>query len=48
MYQGNRMADNINHDAHLYGALFGIVFTGILRPDFLSEFIGKLLQYSPF
>ncbi len=48
LYQGNRMSDNINHEAHMYGAIFGIVFTGILRPQFLSEFLGQILNYSPF
>ncbi|MBA3648339.1 MAG: rhomboid family intramembrane serine protease [Chitinophagales bacterium] len=38
--------DNINHDAHFYGALCGIIFTLLLRPAFGSEFIGKLLHVS--
>jgi membrane associated rhomboid family serine protease len=32
-YQSKRMGDNINHDAHLYGALYGILFTLALVPD---------------
>lgn len=31
-YQGKRMGDNINHDAHLYGALYGILFTLVTVP----------------
>uniref|UniRef100_UPI004048D856 rhomboid family intramembrane serine protease n=2 Tax=Roseivirga sp. TaxID=1964215 RepID=UPI004048D856 len=34
-----RNADNINHDAHLFGALYGMIFTLILRPSTLSTFI---------
>jgi membrane associated rhomboid family serine protease len=34
-----RNADNINHDAHLFGALYGMIFTLILRPSTLSSFI---------
>ncbi|WP_236705086.1 rhomboid family intramembrane serine protease [Hymenobacter sp. AT01-02] len=31
-YMGRRRGDNINHDAHFYGALYGIVVTLILIP----------------
>ncbi|RPD50453.1 rhomboid family intramembrane serine protease [Hymenobacter sediminis] len=31
-YMGRRRGDNINHDAHFYGALYGIVLTIILIP----------------
>lgn len=31
-FQGRRMGDNINHDAHLYGALYGILFTLVAIP----------------
>lgn len=34
-YQGKRSGSNINHDAHLYGALFGILFCAILFPSSL-------------
>jgi len=36
--------DNIGHDAHLYGALFGVVFTVIVYPRSLSIFAEKLMQ----
>ncbi len=48
LYWGKNMSDNINHDAHLYGALFGMVFTGILRPTLFGEFLQQLLRYTPF
>jgi len=47
-YKSNNLSDNINHDAHLYGALFGMTFTTILRPRFLFEFIEQLSRFSLF
>jgi membrane associated rhomboid family serine protease len=44
-YAGKKMSDNINHDAHLYGSLFGIVFTFILRPAVLVEFFNQIMEY---
>ena len=44
-YSGKRSSDNINHDAHLYGSLFGIVFTIILRPSVLLEFIERIKNF---
>lgn len=48
IYQGRRMADNINHDAHLYGALFGIVFSIIIHPRVIVSFFQQVIQYNPF
>ncbi|MBK6263490.1 rhomboid family intramembrane serine protease [Marivirga sp. S37H4] len=47
-YQGKRMSDNINHDAHLYGAAFGIVFTIAVWPGVIPHFIDQLSQFSLF
>lgn len=38
----------INHDAHLYGALFGIVFTILLRPAVLPSFIEQIINWKGF
>ena len=32
-YMGRRGGDNINHDAHFWGAVFGFVFTLAVMPD---------------
>ncbi len=40
--------DNIGHDAHLYGALFGIVFTVLVYPEALSIFMERLLEGPSF
>ena len=45
-YQGKRMADNINHDAHLFGALFGLIFTVVLRPTVVLNFIGEVTSWA--
>lgn len=42
-YMNKRGGDNINHSAHLFGALFGIIFTYILWPDILPYFMSKLM-----
>jgi membrane associated rhomboid family serine protease len=34
--------DNINHDAHLYGALCGLFITAILHPEILPVFAQKI------
>jgi membrane associated rhomboid family serine protease len=47
-YQGKRMADNVNHDAHLYGALFGIVFSIAVYPSVIGNFIQQILDYRLF
>lgn len=44
-YSGKKMSDNINHDAHLFGALFGIVFTFLLRPKVIVDFIQQIMDF---
>ncbi|MBA3898866.1 MAG: rhomboid family intramembrane serine protease [Bacteroidetes bacterium] len=40
-----KASDNINHDAHFMGALFGIAFTIAIRPTFAVEFYQQILMY---
>lgn len=46
IYMGKRGGDNVNHDAHLWGSLFGIAFTLILvfsmRPDIMPYIINDV------
>lgn len=44
-YQGRKANDNINHDAHLYGALFGFLFCAILYPRSLPYFVEQIRQW---
>ncbi|MFM2155721.1 MAG: hypothetical protein RL516_470 [Bacteroidota bacterium] len=39
-----RGGTNINHDAHFYGAIFGLLYTIILDPSILKYFINILLN----
>jgi len=47
-FQGKRMADNINHDAHLYGALFGVIFSIAIEPGVIMSFFDQVLNYKIF
>ncbi len=41
-YASRNSSDHINHDAHFYGALTGILITVIYHPDIVPYFIGQL------
>ncbi|MCX2453048.1 rhomboid family intramembrane serine protease [Pedobacter sp. PLR] len=38
-----RSSDNINHDAHLFGALTGMIVTVLLVPGIIPHFISRLI-----
>ncbi len=42
---GKQNKDNIAHDAHMLGALFGFVFPILLKPDLFGDFIDKLFAF---
>ena len=35
--------DNVGHEAHFWGAVFGLVFTGILKPELFTSFIKQII-----
>lgn len=39
-----RGGDNVNHDAHLWGALYGVLFTIAARPEAASMFVDQIKQ----
>jgi len=48
-YQSSkRSKDKINHDAHLYGALFGLVFCIVLYPDSIGLFVEQMKTWKLF
>lgn len=42
-YMSRRQIDNVNHDAHLYGALFGFLLPGILKPEIFKIFFEQIM-----
>lgn len=44
-YQGKRSRDNINHDAHLYGSLFGALFCIVVYPPSLTNFYEQISMW---
>ncbi len=47
-YMGKKGGGNINHDAHLWGALFGIVLTIGLKPSLAISFVNELKNFSNY
>jgi membrane associated rhomboid family serine protease len=52
IYMGKRGGDNINHDAHLWGSVFGAVFTillvALLQPQLFGPILDELSRPSLF
>ena len=44
-FQGRRANDNINHDAHLYGSLFGLIFCMVVYPVSIVNFFFQVTQW---
>ncbi|GEO04297.1 rhomboid family intramembrane serine protease [Adhaeribacter aerolatus] len=47
-YQSKQMGDNINHDAHLYGAIFGFILAIFLVPGSFGSFVQQIAQWGIF
>lgn len=43
-YMGKKGGDNINHHAHMYGAVFGLLYPLFINPEIYSTFIYNLLH----
>jgi len=44
-YMGRRRGDNVNHDAHFYGALFGVLLLLVLIPGVLPHFVQQVSAF---
>lgn len=42
-YMSKRNVDNIGHDAHFWGAVYGFIFPILFKPSLLSNFFDNLL-----
>lgn len=42
VYMSKRGGDNVNHDAHIWGAVFGVVFTLLVDHETFGNFINAL------
>ncbi len=47
-YMSRKGGGNINHDAHMWGALFGIIFPLLVRPELGQAFMYMLTHRSQF
>lgn len=47
-FRGKSMADNINHEAHLYGAIYGVVVAIAIYPPSFMEFFQKISTWNIF
>jgi membrane associated rhomboid family serine protease len=41
-YMARQASDHINHNAHFYGALYGLVFPVLLHPSLIPLFLSRL------
>jgi len=41
-HMAKRGGDNVNHDAHFYGAVFGFIYPLLIEPSLLWHFINQL------
>lgn len=44
-YMDKRSRDNVAHDAHFWGAVFGVIFTLCLDPDLAVDFVEQIKYY---
>ncbi|WP_075591090.1 rhomboid family intramembrane serine protease [Labilibacter marinus] len=44
-YMSQKNMDNVGHDAHFWGAVFGFIFPIIYKPSLFLDFIQKLISF---
>ncbi len=44
-YMARKGTDNIGHDAHFYGAIFGLLFTGLLKLSLFADFLNQIKNF---
>ena len=48
IWMDKRGGDNVNHSAHLWGALYGVGFTLLLNPELAARFVRRLASPGSF
>lgn len=48
LWQSKRGGSYINHDAHMYGAMFGMLFMAVVHPESVPNFFKQLATWRPF
>lgn len=43
-YMSKRGGDNIGHNAHMWGSIYGFAFTAVLKPELFKSFLDKLMH----
>ena len=43
-YMARKAGDNVNHNAHFYGALYGLIYPAILEPSLIKRFYLSLFS----
>lgn len=43
-FMGKKNMDNVGHDAHFTGAVFGFIYPIIIEPELLNQFLEKLIS----
>ncbi len=44
-YMDKNSSDYVAHDAHYYGAIFGVLFTFITLPEVFVNFFAQIIRY---
>ncbi len=44
-YMAKQQVDNIGHDAHFWGAVFGFIFPLLFKPDLILIFFGRIAEW---
>ena len=44
-YMAKQSGDNINHDAHFYGAVYGLIYPALLDTSLVSSFFSRLFSF---
>jgi membrane associated rhomboid family serine protease len=47
-YQAKNSRDNIGHEAHFYGAVYGIIFSIVIKPQLLADFFYQISEWTMF